>query len=399
MKAKEYIVIGVANTTADCCAAEALPLLYTCAAFSGGDRHYQLVKHLLPEAHTWIPIKGGMSALFEKYAATEGAIAVFASGDPLFYGMVQTILKYDPAADIKVYPQFNSIQRLCTRVGQPYESVKHTSVHGRGWQELDAALIQGEPLIAVLTDATRSPRAIAQRMLDYGFTHYEMLVGEDLDGIQEHISRGELTEMSIRYFHPLNCALLRQVVAPEQPGIGIADHLFEGLPGRPNMITKKAVRLYSLSQLDLHRAQVCWDIGFCTGAVAIEARRLYPHLQVVGFEKRPECAGIIERNMRHLSAPGIEYLSGDFFEQNLAALPAPDAVFIGGHGNRLPELMQLTDTYMRPRGRIVMNAVLESSITQFCDTAASLGWELLTPEVLQVGQHNPITVLTAIKTS
>ncbi|MEJ7661671.1 MAG: precorrin-6Y C5,15-methyltransferase (decarboxylating) subunit CbiT, partial [Hymenobacter sp.] len=109
-----------------------------------------------------------------------------------------------------------------------------------------------------------------------------------------------------------------------------------GLPGRPGMITKKAVRLLSLAQLGLAGKRVFWDVGFCTGSVAIEARRLFPQLQVVAFEQRPECAAIMDANARQLSTPGIAVVMGDLFAQELAARPAPDAVFIGGHGGRLP---------------------------------------------------------------
>lgn len=396
---REYIVIGVANNSGACCTAEAKAVLPQYTVFSGGERHYALVKHLLPATAPWITIRGDMPALFAQYQQVQGPLVIFASGDPLFYGMVQTIRKYDPGANVSVYPHFNSIQRLCAKTGISYEYIKNTSVHGRGWQELDAALIKGEPLIAVLTDAVRHPQAIAQRMGQYGFANYEMIVGEDLDGPAERIFNGSLTEAAERNFHLLNCVLLRQNNVATSPGFGIADTLFEGLPGRPNMITKKAIRLSSLSQLQLQVSTTFWDIGFCTGAVAIEARRLFSHLQVLAFEKRAECEGIMNRNMQQLSAPGITVLMGDFFEQPLQELPAPDAVFIGGHGNQLPLLMQTLDTYMRVGGRVVMNAVLESSSIQFAAIAEKLSWQLLPSEVLQVNDHNPITLLTAIKTA
>ncbi|RBL91324.1 precorrin-6y C5,15-methyltransferase (decarboxylating) subunit CbiE [Chitinophaga flava] len=394
---EEYIVIGVANTTANVCSPEAMELLSQYQHFSGGERHYALVKHLLPVSHHWITIKGNMPALFAQYEQVAEPLVVFASGDPLFYGMVNTIRKYAVDANVKVYPQFNSIQRLCAKAGIPYEQVCNVSVHGRSWQELDAALIRGQRQIAILTDLARTPQAIAQRMMEYRFTQYDMLVGEDLDGVAEQLSRDTLEVIAGRTFHPLNCVLLQQVAVSQQPGMGIEDSRFEGLPGRPNMITKRTIRLASIAQLQLQQATVCWDIGFCTGAVAIEARRLYPHLQVVAFEKRSECEGIITRNMKQLSAPGIDIHMGDFYEEDHAALPIPDAVFIGGHGNRLDELMQIIDSYMRPGGRVVINAVLDTSREQFVHMTEKLQWQLLPAEQIQVGDHNPITVLTAIK--
>ncbi|GAC1441111.1 MAG: bifunctional cobalt-precorrin-7 (C(5))-methyltransferase/cobalt-precorrin-6B (C(15))-methyltransferase [Sediminibacterium sp.] len=396
---RQYIVIGLANKADPCFSEEVTALLRRYTVFSGGGRHYALIKQWLPAGHTWISIKGDMVALFAAYRQAATPVVVFASGDPLFYGMVQTIQKYDAAAGITVYPHFNSVQRLCAKIGQPYQEVKNTSVHGRNWQELDEALLHGKPLIAVLTDAVRDPKAIARRLMDYRFTQYDIIIGEDLDGEQECIRTCSPEQALQLDFQPLNVVLLRQVRAATQPVFGIDDHLFKGLEGRPNMITKKAVRLLSLSCLQLNRARVFWDIGFCTGSVAIEARRLFPHLQVHAFEKCIECGAIMEYNTQQLAAPGITMHIGDFFACNHEELSAPDAVFIGGHGNRLAELMQLMDPYLPLGATVVMNTVLGSSQEQFVSQAAALHWHLSAPQTIKADEHNPITILAATKSS
>ncbi len=392
----QYTVVGLLNQEVEALPAAIGRLLAAHAVFAGGRRHYALVRHLLPAAYTWITIAGDMNALFAQCRAAQAPILVFASGDPLFYGIVRTIQTHEPGVRIAVYPAFNSVQRLCAKISQPYEQVKNTSVHGRSWQELDEALLRQEPLIAVLTDAHRHPAAVAQRLLDYRFDHYEMVVGEDLDGPQERVGCYELAQAAQQDFHALNCVLLRQT-SPRRPGWGIDDARFVGLPGRPGMITKKSIRLLSIAQLGLETKRVFWDIGFCTGSIAIEARRLFPHLRVLAFEQRPECEAIMATNTRRLSAPGIEVVMGDFFAADLAALPAPDAVFIGGHGNRLPELLSRLDALLPAGATIVLNAVLERSREQFIAQARALGWQLPEPERIQLDQHNPIWVLTAFK--
>jgi precorrin-6Y C5,15-methyltransferase (decarboxylating) len=392
-----YTVIGLPNQALGELPAEVRPLVAAHAVFSGGRRHYALVESLLPKAHTWITIGGDMAALFAEYRAAAAPILIFASGDPLFFGIVRTIQAHDAEATVAVFPAFNSVQRLCAKIGQPYEQVRNTSVHGRSWQQLDEALLYYEPLVAVLTDAVRTPAAIAQRLLDYHFDHYEMLVGEDLDGPHERVGCYSLAQASQADFLPLNCVLLRQLAAPARAW-GLDDAAFVGLPGRPGMLTKKAIRLLSLAQLGLAGKRVFWDVGFCTGSVAIEARRLFPQLAVVAFEQRPECAAIMDTNARQLSAPGIEVVMGDFFAQDLAALPVPDAVFIGGHGGRLPELLARLDALLPSGGTVVLNAVLPQSYDQFLAHAHALGWQLpASPQRVQLDQHNPIWVLTARK--
>lgn len=389
-------MIGISNDPDYILPDEVRQLLPSHEMFSGGKRHYELVKKYLPDNHQWIDIQGNMPVLFEQFQDYDGTVVVFASGDPLFYGFAGTIQKFDPAADMKVYPYFNSIQLLCHANNVSYANLTNVSVHGRTWEELDNALIVQAPMIGVLTDQQKTPAAIAQRMLEYRFTNYIMIIGEDLGG-RDHRSVILELDKAIDYTaHPLNCVLL---VRKSRKGFshGIADHRFYGLENRPNMITKMPIRLTSLSRLDLAERTVLWDIGFCTGSVSIEARRQYPHLQVVAFEQRPECSELLDKNMRRHSTPGITKVMGDFFETDLHSYPFPDAVFIGGHGNRLEELIIKLHECLRPYGRIVLNAVKAESRFQFTETIQTLGYRLFEPMVIQVDDHNPITILTAEK--
>lgn len=389
----KYTVIGISDSIDFVFSDEVKSLLPLHRTFSGGRRHYELVRQHLPADHEWIDIKGEMGLLFEQYRIKE-SIVVFASGDPLFYGFANTILKFHPEAAVKVYPYFNSLQVLCHKCNIGYHGLHNTSVHGRSWDELDTALISQKRLIGVLTDGVKDPAAIAQRMLEYGFDNYRMIVGEALEGSSEKITTRSLPEAAVTSFNPLNCVLLLQTTPTPKP-FGIPDEQFSGLENRPNMITKMPIRLVSLSQLDLYNRSTCWDIGFCTGSVCIEAKKQFPHLQVTAFEKRPECSELFELNTRKHATPGITKVMGDIFENELQG--TTDAVFIGGHGNRLPELITLIDKHLLPKGRLVINAVKGESKEQFITGIQQLNYRLLDPVVITVDAHNPITILTAEK--
>ena len=57
----------------------------------------------------------------------------------------------------------------------------------------------------------------------------------------------------------------------------------------------------------------------------------------------PECGtkeDFDKLEYRKFGTPGIEYHIGDFMELNLSDLPAPDAVFIGGHGGKLTNVAE-----------------------------------------------------------
>lgn len=391
----KYTVIGIPNNSTITFSDEIKSLLPGHRLFSGGKRHYELVKEHLPSVHEWIDIKSDVQLLVEQFKERNESIVVFASGDPLFFGFANSIKKYHHNASIKIYPYFNSLQLLCHRCNIPYHPICNVSVHGRSWKELDCALIEQKELIGVLTDIGKSPAAIAQRLLDYNFDQYTLIAGENLEGATEKVTTLSLKEAAQSDFHPLNCVLLIRQMHKSSP-FGIPDESFAGLPGRPNMITKMPVRLVSLSQLDLKNCQTFWDIGFCTASVSIEAKRQFPWLDIVAIEKREECDVIFDINTKKHSTPGIKKVMGDFFDVPPMG-PPPSAVFIGGHGNRLGELIHRVDNYLLPKGRLVFNSVREDSRVLFIETIRKLSYTLLTPITIAVDEHNPITILTAEK--
>ena len=164
------------------------------------------------------------------------------------------------------------------------------------------------------------------------------------------------------------------------------------------MITKMPIRLLTLQALDLPRRHVLWDIGFCTGSISIEARLQFPHLQVEAFEIRPECEAIIQENARRFGAPGISIHIGDFLLQDISTLPRPDAVFIGGHGGQLKDIMEKVLTVLAPDGIIVFNSVIAPKVTTdsrqlWDDACEALALRQEEPIRIQLNDHHPITIL------
>lgn len=392
---KNISVIGISNAPQLSFTPEITTLIKQSVVFSGGKRHYDLVKDILPKNHQWIYIKGGMDALIETYKNIPNSLVVFASGDPLFYGFANTLQRLYVDAQLKIYPYFNSLQRLCHKTATNYNNLQTVSVHGRSWSALDVALIQQQSLIGVLTDNEKTPTAIAKRMLQYGFDNYSVVVGQELDGNTETIYSGSLENASKTTFGPLNCVLLKRSKFKKRR-LGNKDSDFEHLPNRANMITKMPVRLTTLHALDVSENEVFWDVGACTGAVAIEAKQYEPTLQVIAFEKRTICKEIIQKNKERFSTPGIQVEIADFLELNLENYPCPDVVFIGGHGGKLEEIIHQI-YYLNPKVRFVTNAVQQSTTDVFTNTLINKGYSLETI-ALQVNEHNKIQIHVAVNT-
>ena len=392
---QHFIVIGMTDDREVWFPPEIRAAIAAGRVFSGGRRHHEIVAPLLPEGAVWIDITVPLETVFAQYAG-HPEVVVFASGDPLFFGFANTLRRELPEAEITVYPSFNSLQLLAHRMQLPYADMRTVSLTGRPWDGFDEAVIRGDRLIGALTDRHKTPAAVAQRMLDYGYNNYRMTVGECLGNSETERVRAfaSLDEAAAAEYAFPNCLILEQS-RPRPHPFGLPEHDFALLNGRVNMITKMPIRLLTLSQLDLARRKSFWDIGFCTGSVSIEARLQFPHLQVTSFEIREEGRALMEQNARKFGAPGIHALIGDFLEADLSTLPAPDAVFIGGHGGKLVEMLRRIDEVLLPGGVIVFNAVTEQSQTLFREGIAALGRQITGQMHVAINQFNPIEILRA----
>lgn len=391
-----FSIIGMSDNPRPFFPAEVLKVISGGKVFSGGKRHRQIVEQVLPEDSVWIDITVPLEEVYEKYRKEDCHIVVFASGDPLFFGFASTLQRVMPEVPMKVYPYFNSLQMLCHSINLPYHDMHIVSLTGRPWKEFDNALIEHKGKIGVLTDRQKTPDAIARRMMDYGFTFYSMHIGEHLGNPEEEkLSSLSIEEASKANFSQPNCLVLTiQENAPERR-FGIPESEFNLLDGRAKMITKMPIRLLTLQALDLYNRKTFWDIGFCTGSVSIEARLLFPHLDIKAFEIRPEGKDLMESNSRKFSAPGIEYHIGDFLETEIEE--TCDAAFIGGHGGHLEEIMRKVYSHLTPGGRIVFNSVTPESREVFTQAAISLNMKLDEPMYIELDNNNPIDILKAIK--
>ena len=404
---KQFIVIGMPDVSKAISLPETLP---DCV-FSGGKRHHELVKELIPQDAQWIDITVPLSEVFAQYAQIEKPIVVFASGDPLFFGFANTIKREIPDADIQVFPYFNSLQMLAHRLVMPYHDMTVVSLTGRPWHEFDRALMERKQKIGVLTDGEHTPAAIALRMLEYGYDYYQMSVGEHLGSeTDECVTTLSLKEAAKQEFKRPNCLILSLPQQVEVGGgfpLGIPDKEFALLDGREKMITKAPVRLLTLAALELQNRHSFWDIGFCTGSVSIEAKLQFPHLHVTAFEIREEGRQLMEINSHRFKTPGITSIIGDFIEISTEGLTPPDAVFIGGHGGHLKELMTKAAKELLLGGVIVYNCVAPESVTDsrirsdsqqiFEATARELGLVLEEPMRVAINDYHPIVILKGIK--
>ena len=394
MSERKFTVIGISDSRGQLFSPEVISIIKNGKVFSGGKRHHGIIAHLLPSDAVWIDITVPLENVFREYIPY-AEVVVFASGDPLFFGYAVTLQRVFPDAQMEVFPTFNSLQLLAHKLRLPYSDMIYVSLTGRSWKNLDVALMRNQQTIGVLTDRKKGPSEIAERMLYYGYGNYVMSIGELLGISTETVRTLSLTDASETEFRSPNCVIL-QMTERKDRFFGIPENLFSHLEGRNNMITKMPVRLMSLAMMDLYGKSTMWDVGFCTGSVSIEAKLHFPELNIISFERREESRRLLEANAREFGTPGIEGVISDFMECDLIRYPEPDAVFIGGHGGKLEEMVKRIFHHLRPGGTVVFNSVSEDSCRTFTAAVESCGRQIVKSHILSLDSHNPITIMKAI---
>ena len=392
-----FLVIGINDNPQPAFTDEVKRVIDGGKVFSGGLRHHEIVGNVLPDGAQWIDITVPLSDVYRQYRDVDDKIIIFASGDPLFFGFATTLQREFPDVDIKVYPTFNSLQTLAHRIVMSYHDMTIVSLTGRPWNAFDAALIEGRNKIGILTDRQHTPSAIAERMLHYGYMEYEMYVGEHLGNTEvERVARYSLEEAATTDFSFPNCLIITKNNNSSFQ-IGLPDNAFAILDGRPKMITKMPIRLLSIQALGLTCGSVLWDIGFCTGSISIEAKRMYPSIDVVAFEIREEGRELMEENTRRFRTPGITTVIGDFMEQDVTTFPQPTSVFIGGHGGKIVQIVARVAQMLPKGGIVVMNSVSEKSRTRFIGASQMFGLSLVSCNSIQLNDYNKIDILKCVK--
>jgi precorrin-6Y C5,15-methyltransferase (decarboxylating) len=133
---------------------------------------------------------------------------------------------------------------------------------------------------------------------------------------------------------------------------------------------------------------VVWDIGAGSGSVGLEAARLCSQGHVYAIEKNFDDSAIVRSNRKNLGISNHTLVHGKAPE-GLQRWPDPDAVFIGGSGGELAELIRLILLHLKPEGWLVMNFVTLENLGTAVETLKSLGvaWDVLQ---LQASRSKPI---------
>lgn len=160
---------------------------------------------------------------------------------------------------------------------------------------------------------------------------------------------------------------------PASRVFGIPDSEFHQRYPHKGLITKLEVRVLAVANMGLRDDSIVWDIGAGSGAVSIEAARLTSKGQVFAVERNETDAENIRKNLDKFGVRNVRVVVASA-PDGLGAIPDPDAVFIGGSGGRLEEILEAVCARLRPGGRLVMNAASVESLSRGLTYLRKLGW-------------------------
>ncbi len=154
-----------------------------------------------------------------------------------------------------------------------------------------------------------------------------------------------------------NVVLVQRKENAGAPAFGLDDLEYIQRSPEKGLITKQEARALSLAKLRIQPDATVWDIGAGSGSVGLEAARLAPQGHVWAIEKNAGDAANAARQRALASAPATTRCSTARRRSTWTRWPAPDAVFIGGSGGELAELIRADPRRLKPGGRLVMNFV------------------------------------------
>ncbi len=301
-----------------------------------------------------------LDGVVERIRKQESAkIAVLSIGDPLFYGTARYLCDRIGKDRFEVLPHVSSMQLAFARVKESWDEAVLTNLASQPLERVIEKIRSAEKVGAFTTDAI-SPSVLAKALIDAQIDYFTAYVCENLGSRDERVTQGELAEIAAMEFSPLNVVILvRKPDVPDRPTTAAGKRLFGNsdaafLQSQPKhgLLTPSEIRSIALSELDLGPRSVVWDVGAGSGSVAIECAQIARDGMVYAIEMDPEDHALIKSNAEQFAVRNLAPVLG-MAPAVWKDLPDPDAVFIGGTGRKVHDIVAAAMLRLKPGGRIV----------------------------------------------
>lgn len=408
-------VIGLGETGPKDMNSKTLEIIHRAGLLAGGVRH---LSHFPTHSGEKFVIAGNLPKLISRLRQgiqNGEQIVVLASGDPLLHGIGSYLTKHFPRDILDIHPYLSSMQLAFAAAGLSWGRASFVSVHGRSLECIIRA-VRSSSLVGIFTEDGETPSKVAEYLLEHHITDFDAIVAERLGSPYQKIHMHSLKELAGKRFESLNVLILQKSDISETSIPSIESDIGPGIPedrffksgGIRGLITKAEVRILSIAKMRLTSQSIVWDIGAGAGSISIEAGQIATKGRIYAIEKNPDRIADLEANARQFSVQNIIPVHGEAPDALDAISDDPDAIFIGGSGGRISDILMKSLSRVKPDGRILLTfstvenlsravhvlrgsshpyEVIHIQISRGREIGGSLGFEAL----------NPVTLVTVFK--
>lgn len=292
---------------------------------------------------------------------TSGSTVVLASGDPLFYGTARFLCDRLGKDRFDVVPHVSSMQLAFARVKESWDEAYLTNLASQPLERVIDRIRSAEK-VGVFTSDDVPPARLAEELLSKGISYFTVYVCENLGSPDERVTRCALADVINQRFSPLNVMILvRQAGVPDRQAesdsrrlFGNPDELFRQSKPKRGLLTPNEVRSIALGEMGLKSTSIMWDIGAGSGSVAIEAAQIARHGKAYAIEMDAEDYNLLVENARQFGVTNLVPVLGEA-PKAWETLPDPEAIFVGGTGRAVTELVTFAWPRLQPGGCLIAN--------------------------------------------
>lgn len=366
-------IIGIGEDGLDGLSPAARSALDAAEVVFGGPRHLALAG---ARGREW-PVPFDLAPVL---ALRGRPVAVLASGDPFWHGAGGSLAAHLSPGEWRAFPAPSTFSLAAARLGWRLEEVACLGLHAAPFARLLPHLASGARAICLMRDG-EAPAALAAWLSAGGWGASRVWVLEALGGPRERIR-----EVTAGAFS------LSDIAAPVTAAIEARGGTALRAPGLPDdafahdgQITKRPVRVLTLSALQPRRGALLWDLGAGSGSIGIEWALLGGRACAV--ERRAGRAANIRANIAAFGLEGQVTLAEGESLDLLPLLPAPEAVFVGGGFSEA--LFAAVWPRLAAGARLVVNAVTLETEALLAALNASHGGALLRIELAEAAPLGP----------
>ena len=194
--------------------------------------------------------------------------------------------------------------------------------------------------MAIITDSNNKSLEIIKKnlselnLIDF----YDFWLCEEIGFDNENIRKINLKKSLPSDISSLNIVVLTKTKENYSnnnlPLFGINDSTFKTFDDRPNLFTKREVRVQILADLEVPKNGVIWDIGAGCGSIGLEALKLRPNLDLFCIDKRIGSKELILENSKRLGVKPKFIFEEDIHnilnKTDLSSFEKPNRLIIGG---------------------------------------------------------------------